>query len=59
MYNKLCNKQDGLFSFSGSFSIKDNDHQMGFKKHTNYLIWSSSIYLMTTLFSFFYHVLQC
>jgi hypothetical protein len=52
MYNKLCNYQDGLFFFGNHICIRDNDHQMNLKKHTNHLISSSCVYFMVK-FSYF------
>jgi ATP/ADP translocase len=58
MHNKLCNKQDGLFSSSRSYLHKGQDHEMSFKRHINHLISSNHVCFMAT-FSFFYHILQC
>jgi hypothetical protein len=41
VYNKLCNKQYGLFSSSISYLHKGQDHQMNFSKYKNHLISSS------------------
>ncbi len=56
MHNKLCNKQDGLFSSSRSYLHKGQDHEMSFKRHINHLISSNHVCFMAT-FSFFYHIL--
>jgi hypothetical protein len=58
MYNKLCNKQCGLFSSSISYLHKGQDHLMNFSKHKNHLISSSHVHFMV-VFSFlilFYNV---
>jgi len=53
MYNKLCNKQDGLFSSSRSYLHKGQGyHQMSLKIHTNHLISSSCVFFMTKFSSF-------
>jgi hypothetical protein len=58
MYNKLCNKQYGLFSFNISYLHKGQDNQMSFSKHKKNLILSNDIHFMV-VFSFlilFYNV---
>jgi hypothetical protein len=58
MYNKLCNKQYGLFSSSISYLNKGQDHKMNFSKHKNHLISSNHVHFMV-VFSFlilFYNI---
>ncbi len=50
MYNKLCNKQDGIF-FNIHICIRDKDRQMNLKRHTNYLISSNYAWFMVTFSS--------
>jgi hypothetical protein len=56
MYKKIFNKQN-RFIFNRSYIyVKDKDHQMSFKKHTNHLIPSSCACLLT---SFSFSILFC
>jgi hypothetical protein len=52
MYNKLCNKQDGLFSSSMSYLHKKQGSPNEFKTHTKHLISSSHFCFMATISSF-------
>ncbi len=52
MYNKLCNKQDGLFLLVCHICIRNKDHQMSLKTHTKHLISSNHFCFMATISSF-------
>jgi hypothetical protein len=56
MYNKLCNKQYGLFSSSISYLHEGQYHQTSFSKHKNHLISSSHAHFMVVfLFLILFH----
>jgi hypothetical protein len=58
MYNKLCNKQDGLFSLIIHICVRGKYQKMSLKRHINHLISSSHVYFMVSFSSFilFYNV---
>jgi hypothetical protein len=51
LYNKLCNKQHGIFYLLGYICIKNKDHQMNSKRHKNHLISSNHAYFMVAFSS--------
>jgi len=52
MYNTLCNNQNGFFFLVCHICIRDEDHQMSFKRQINDLISSSCAYFMVAYSSY-------